>query len=87
MMRLMFKATIISIVLHTIYLLIIFGWAYLQTLFYTADFTAANTVIWQNEVSFGYIDSTPPLLVSFTVIALVTWLILRLAETKKGMNR
>ena len=86
-MRLIFKAAIVSIVLHIVYLLIIFGWAYLQTLFYTTDFSVANTVILQNEVSFGYGGSAQPLLVSFVFITLVTWIILRLAETKKVMNR
>ena len=85
-MRLIFRAAIVSIVLHIIYLLVIVGWGYLKTLFYTADFSTANTVILQNEVSFGYVGSAQPLIVSFIVIALVTWIILRLAETKKVMK-
>ena len=86
-MRLVLKATIVSIVLHIVYLLVIIGWAYLQTLFYTTDFSVANIVILQNKVSFGYVGSVQPLIVSFVVVALVTWIILRLAETKKAMNR
>ena len=85
-MRLVFKAAIVSIFLHIVYLLVIIGWAYLQTLFYTADFSAANTVILQNEVSFGYVGSSQPLIVSLILVALVTWIILRLAETKTVMN-
>ena len=86
-MRLVFKAVIVSIFLHIIYLLVIVGWGYLKTLFYTADVSAANTVILQNEVSFGYVGSPLPLIVSFIVIAVVTWIILRIAETEKIMNR
>lgn len=86
-MRLVFRAATVSIVLHIVYLLVIFCWGYLQTLFYTADFSAANTVILQNEVSFGYVGSSQLLIVSLIVITLVTWIILRLAETKKAMNR
>ena len=85
-MRLVFKAAIVSIFLHIVYLLVIFGWTYLQTLFYTADFSAANTVILQNEVSFGYVGSAQPLIVSLILVALVTWIILRLAETKRVIN-
>ena len=85
-MRLVFKAVILSIFLHITYLVVILGWSYLKTLYYTPDFSAANTVILQNEVSFGYVGSAQPLIVSFIVIALVTWVILRLAETKKVIN-
>jgi len=85
-MRLVFKAVILSIFLHITYLVVIIGWSYLQTLYYTLDFSVANTVILQNEVSFGYIGSAQPLIVSLIVVALVTWIILRLAETKKVIN-
>jgi len=85
-MRLVFKAIILSIFLHITYLVVIIGWSYLKTLYYTPDFSAANTVILQNEVLFGYVGSAQPLIVSFIVIALVTWIILRLAETKKVIN-
>ena len=85
-MRLVFKAIILSIFLHITYLVVIIGWSYLKTLYYTPDFSAANTVILQNEVSFGYIGSAQPLIVSLIVVALVTWIILRLAETKKVIN-
>ena len=50
-MRLVFKAIILSIFLHITYLVVIIGWSYLKTLYYTPDFSAANTVILQNEVS------------------------------------
>lgn len=85
-MRLVFKAVIVSIFLHITYLVVILGWGYLKTLFYTPDFSAASTVILKNEVIFGYIGSSQSLIVSFVVVALVTWIILRLAETKKVMN-
>ena len=85
-MRLICKAIIVSILLHITYLIVIFVWNYLQTLFYTPDFSAANTVILQNEVIFGHIGSLKPLIVSLIVVAFVTWIILRLAEPKKIMN-
>ena len=86
-MRLVFKAIILSIFLHITYLVVILGWSYLKTLYYTPDFSAANTVILQNEVLFGYVGSSQPLIVSLIVVALVTWIILRLAETKKVINQ
>ena len=85
-MRFVFKAAIVSSFLHIIYLGVIVGWSYLQTLFYTADFSAATTVILQNEVNFGYVGSAQALIGSFIVIALVTWIILKVAETKKVVN-
>ena len=85
-MRLVFKAIILPIFLHITYLVVILGWSYLKTLYYTLDFSAANTVILQNEVSFGYVGSAQPLIGSFIVIALVTWIILKVAETKKLTN-
>lgn len=86
-MRLVFKAVILSVFLHITYLVVIIGWSYLKTLYYTPDFSTANTVILQNEVLFGYVGSSQPLIVSLIVVALVTWIILRLAETKKVINQ
>ncbi|MFF5996125.1 hypothetical protein AAGS61_15435 [Lysinibacillus sp. KU-BSD001] len=85
-MKLVLKAACISLSVHIIYCVITVSWGYIQTLFYTPNFSDTNVFILQNEVVFAYVASPLSLLISFMIILLVSWLILKLAQTKQVID-
>ncbi|WP_431027091.1 hypothetical protein [Lysinibacillus sp. LZ02] len=85
-MKLVLKAACISLIVHIIYCVITVSWGYIQTLFYAPNFSDTNVFILQNEVVFAYVASPLSLLISFMIILLVSWLILKLAQTKQVID-
>ncbi|KGR85352.1 hypothetical protein [Lysinibacillus odysseyi] len=83
-MKRIIRALLISLLLHFLYAVALLGRGYIKTLLYVPDFSKANGKFLQDELVFGTIFPLWASLASIIVVAVVTWLILKLASIKKA---
>lgn len=85
-MRIIKLSLFVSIIMHLIYFLSIFGWAYMRSYFFETDFSNEydNINVLQNEVVFGFVGSPFSIIISIIGTATIVALIYVLTRKHEG---